>query len=117
MNMAVMKKNFNKPDASQSPPLLKVDTIKIGEMTVIKQVFQLGWKWSKHMKPLVGTDTCQVHHFGVNVTGRMRVKADDGKEIEFGPGDVVDIPLGHDGRVVGDEPAIFYRFTTASAPK
>jgi mannose-6-phosphate isomerase-like protein (cupin superfamily) len=115
--MTLKKKNFNKPDATQSPPLLRVDTIKIGEMTVMKQVFQPGWKWSKHMKPLAKTDTCQAHHFGVYVSGRMRVKDDKGNEIEFGPGDVVDIPPGHDGWVVGDEPAVFYGFIPGPAPK
>jgi hypothetical protein len=40
----------------------------------------------------------------------MRVKADDGQEIEFGPGDVSDIPHRHDGWVVGNEPAVFYAF-------
>ena len=45
----------------------------------------------------------------------MHVKADDGQELEFGPGDVADIPPGHDGWVIGNEPAIFYTFT--SKPK
>lgn len=43
------------------------------------------------------------------------MKADDGQELEFGPGDVADIPPGHDGWVIGNEPAIFYTFT--SKPK
>jgi len=115
--MTLTKKNFNMPDSTQNPPLVKVDTIKIGEMTVVKQTFHPGWRWSKHMKPLAGTDSCQVHHFGVWISGRMRVKTNDGKEMEFGPGDVSDIPPGHDGWVVGDEPAIFYGFISGSAPK
>ena len=31
---------------------------------------------------------------------------DDGAEMEFGPGDVYEIPSGHDGWVVGNEPMI-----------
>ncbi len=51
-----------------------------------------------------------MHHFGILVSGRLRVKADDGQETEFSPGDVVDIPPGHDGWTVGNEPALFYWF-------
>ncbi|MGD0805587.1 MAG: hypothetical protein ABSA11_16120 [Candidatus Bathyarchaeia archaeon] len=45
------------------------------------------------------------------------MKADDGQEIELGPGDVVDIPPGHDGWVVGNEPATFYWFQSKTNPK
>jgi hypothetical protein len=31
---------------------------------------------------------------------------DDGTEMEAGPGDVIDIPPGHNAWVVGDEPAV-----------
>ena len=115
--MVLQKKNFQKPDETQSPPYLKIENIRIGDMTVSKQTYQPGWLWSKHVKPLAGTKSCQVHHFGVWVSGKMRVKADDGQEIEFGPGDVADIPPGHDGWVVGNEPAIFYAFACKTDSK
>jgi len=108
--LGIQKKSFQKPDATQTPPLSKVDSIKIGDMTVMKQSYQPGWQWSKHMKSIAKTDSCQMHHFGVLVSGKMRVKADDGQEVEFSPGDVVDIPPGHDGWVIGNEPALFYWF-------
>ena len=108
--MVIQKKNFQKPDATQTPPLSTVDTIKIGDMTVLKQIYQPGWQWSKNMKSIAGTDSCQVHHFGVLVSGRLGVRGDDGQEVELGPGDVVDIPPGHDGWVIGKEPALFYWF-------
>lgn len=47
----------------------------------------------------------------------MRVRTDDGQEIEFGPGDVSDISPGHDGWVVGNEPAVFYGFTAKTGLK
>ncbi len=34
-----------------------------------------------------------------------------GKKSNLAPGDVADIPPGHDGWVVGKEPAIFYAFS------
>jgi quercetin dioxygenase-like cupin family protein len=94
-----------------------MENISLGDMTVSKHTYQAGWQWSKHIKPVVKTNSCQVHHFGVLVSGRLRVRADDGQEIEFGPGDVADIPPGHDGWVVGNEPAIFYWFTCKTNPK
>ncbi len=39
--MTLMKKNFENPDVTQSPPYVKADTIKIGEMTVVKQCTNL----------------------------------------------------------------------------
>jgi mannose-6-phosphate isomerase-like protein (cupin superfamily) len=113
--MTLTKKNFNKPDETQSSQYMKADTIKIGEMAIVKQTYQPDWRWSKHVKPLAKTDSCQVHHFGVLVSGRLGVKADDGKLVEIGPGDVADIPPGHDGWVIGEEPAVFYTFTSGSA--
>ena len=106
--MVLQKKNFQEPDEVQTPPNARIENITIDGMTVSKQTYQPGWQWSKNIKPIVGTNSCQVHHFGVLISGRLRVKADDGQEAEFGPGDVADIPPGHDGWVVGSEPAVFY---------
>jgi hypothetical protein len=115
--MTLIKKNFASPDTTMSPPHVSVETIKIGEMTVMKQTYQPGWKWSEHMKQVAGTESCQMHHFGVWISGRMHVKADDGQEMDMGPGDVSDIPPGHDAWVVGDQPAVLYSFNCGSAPK
>jgi hypothetical protein len=115
--LVLQKKNFQKPDETQIPPNVRIDTIRIGDMTVQKQTFQPGWKWSKDIKPIAGTKSCQVHHFGIWVSGRIRVRMDDGQEMEFGPEDVSDIPPGHDGWVIGKEPAVFYGFTCKTNQK
>jgi quercetin dioxygenase-like cupin family protein len=65
--------------------------------------FQPGWRWSQHVKPLAGTDSCQVEHIGCVLAGRMALKMDDGTELEFGPGDTFHMPPGHDAWIVGDE--------------
>jgi hypothetical protein len=36
------------------------------------------------VKPVVGTDRCQVRHVGVVQSGRLHVAHDDGTEVEFG---------------------------------
>ncbi len=40
------------------------------------------------------------------VRGRFHVEMDDGESAEFGPGDVMNVPPGHDVWVVGDEPVV-----------
>ena len=111
MKLVLQKKNFQNPDATQTPPNVRTENITIGDMTVLKQTYQPGWQWSKDIKPIAKTNSCQVHHFGVLVSGRLRVRADDGQEMDFGPDDVVDIPPGHDGWTIGNEPAVFYWFS------
>ena len=115
--MVLQKKNFQNPDSTQTPLNVRTENITIGDMTVLKQTYQPGWQWSKDIKPIAKTNSCQVHHFGVLVSGRLRVRADDGQEMDLGPDDVVDIPPGHDGWTIGNEPAIFYWFTPKTNPK
>jgi len=56
------------------------------------------------VQPIADTETCQYHHLGVTLSGRLRAQMPDGTELEIGPGEVFEIPPGHDAWVVGDEP-------------
>jgi hypothetical protein len=69
-------------------------------------VFEPGWTWHDHVKPLVGTHSCEFPHFIYVVSGRMQVVMDDGTEVELRQGDVATIPPGHDAKVLGDEPCV-----------
>jgi class 3 adenylate cyclase len=62
------------------------------------------------VKPIAGTETCQYHHLGVSLSGRLRAQMADGSELEIAPGDVFEIPPGHDAWVVGDEPWVSVDF-------
>ena len=55
-------------------------------------------------------ETCPVHHVQVLLSGQFAVRMEDGEEATFHPGDVMDIPPGHDAWVVGDEPAVLIDF-------
>ncbi len=74
-----------------------------GAVSVLRGTFEPGWRWSNDVAPMAGTPWCQVHHQGYVLAGRMRIRMEDGEEYEFHAGDLVDIPPGHDGWVVGDE--------------
>lgn len=89
----------------------RVEIVKLAGGTVGMGTFEPGWRWSEHVKPLAGTDSCESAHMGYCISGRMVVRMDDGTEKEVGPGDVVVIPPGHDAWVVGDEPCVQVDFT------
>jgi class 3 adenylate cyclase len=55
-------------------------------------------------------DSCPVHHVQVLLSGRFAVRMDDGEEMSFEPGDVMDVPPGHDAWVIGAEPAVLVDF-------
>src|SRR6185437_7215050 len=103
-------KNFETPEETRTPPHAKVEMITVGGRKVMRATFEPGWKWSKDVKPMAGGDACQMHHFGYQTSGTMHIVSTDGTEIETGPGEVADIPPGHDAWVVGDEPVVLIDF-------
>ncbi len=84
----------------------EVRLVNLDGGAVGRAVFQPGWQWSKHIKPIAKTDSCQAAHVGYVVSGRMRIVMDDGEAAEFGPGDFMICPPGHDAWVLGDEPVV-----------
>ncbi|MER8186454.1 cupin domain-containing protein [Kitasatospora sp. NPDC094015] len=84
----------------------KVELVNLEGGAVGRAVFEPGWQWSKHVKPIAGTESCQAPHVGYFVSGRMRIVMDDGETMDFGPGDFMTAAPGHDAWVVGDEPCV-----------
>ena len=103
---AMQKKNFSSPDETRTFDKGKIEVVTIGDFKLGRSTFQPGWKWSTSVKPIVKTNSCQAHHVGYIVSGKLETVMDDGKKMLFGPGDAIDIPPGHDGWVVGNEPVI-----------
>jgi quercetin dioxygenase-like cupin family protein len=104
-------KRFDSPDETRNfVDKGRVDLVNIGTGVVGQATFEPGWRWSEHVKPIAGTDSCQTAHLIYVVSGRQTVRMDDGTEIELAPGDVTYIPPGHDSWTVGDEPSIALDF-------
>jgi hypothetical protein len=104
-------KNFDSPDETRPfEGKGKADVVELAGKTIGRAVFEPGWRWSENVKPIAGTDSCEVSHLGYCISGRMRVFMDDGSEGEVGPGDVFAIPPGHDAETVGDEPCVALDF-------
>lgn len=102
----MQKKNFNSSDETKILPKTKMDIVRMGNNTLIKTTFEPGWKWSEHVKPAAGTANCQVHHLLYVISGQLKSVMVGGLEIEIGPGDIADIPPGHDAWVLGDSPFV-----------
>lgn len=110
----IQKKSLGSPDETMKFEKGKAEMVKLGGATVGRLTFEPGWKWSTCVKPIAKTQSCQVHHFVYQVSGRMKVVMDDGAQTELGPGEVADIPPGHDAWVVGNEPVVVLDFQGAT---
>jgi hypothetical protein len=106
---------FDSPDETRTPDKTRVEIVRLGSATVARMTLDPGWRWSECIKPLVGTDSCQLRHVGIVQSGRMHVTHDDGTEVEIGPGQTYVIEPGHDAHVVGNEPVRGFEFESASA--
>ena len=109
----LQSKSFDTPDEQHKPGRGTVDVVNVGGTTTRRLTFQPGWKWSEDVKPTAKTETCQIPHLNIHISGRLMVQM-DGKETEYGPGDVALVPPGHDAWVVGDEPVVIIEQTPAS---
>jgi len=107
--------DFNSPDETRTPEKTRVDVVRIGETTAARLAFEPGWKWSECVRPVAGTDSCQVRHVGVVQSGRLVVEHEDGSEGEVGPGDAYVIEPGHDAWVLGDEQVVAIEFESQAA--
>jgi uncharacterized cupin superfamily protein len=104
-------KNFDSPDEVRPfEGKGQAEVVNIAGQTIGRGTFEPGWKWSENVKPIAGTDSCQVAHLAYVVSGRMRIHMDDGSDAEVGPGDVVAIPPGHDAEVIGDVACVMHDF-------
>jgi uncharacterized cupin superfamily protein len=90
----VQAKSLDSPDETRSLDKGKMQIAHLDEVTAGRVTLESGWKWSECVKPLAGTDSCQVQHTGYMVSGRMHVAMDDGSEQEIEAGDMYVIRPG-----------------------
>jgi class 3 adenylate cyclase len=102
----VLRKNVDEPDEIVNFPNVQTHIVHLGDLTVGRLVNQPGWRWSKDVRPTVGGEWCEIRHVGFVISGRLGIDFRDGSTVVFGPGDVFEIPPGHDGFTVGDEPVV-----------
>lgn len=111
MEKKILAGQFLSPDERRSFEQGRIEILKLGDATVGRAVFEPGWKWSEHVRPIAKTKSCQAAHTMFVVSGRMHVVMDDGEEAAFGPGECGYVPPGHDAWVLGDDPCVVIDFT------
>lgn len=87
-----------------------MDIGRVGVARVKRSVYPVGFRWSTHIKPKVGTERCMHAHVGFLARGRIHMEFADGCVLEFIAPQVVAIEAGHDGWVEGNEPAVLIEF-------
>ncbi len=107
----MQKKDFSQPDEVRTFDKGKLELVTVGGVTFGRALLEPGWKWSTSVKPLANTASCEAPHLQYHVSGRLHVVMDDGSEDEFGPGEVSQLPPGHDAWVVGDEAVVVIDIT------
>ena len=109
--MSLEIKSFDSPDENR--PFAdkgSAAAVSLAGGTALKGTFEPGWRWSEHVKPIAGTDSCQAAHLGYVLSGRMHVVMDDGTEGECRPRRRRLDPAGHDAWTVGDESCVLVDF-------
>ena len=94
--MPIEVKNFaSEVDEAKDMPNARMEAVNVLGQRVMKLTLSPEWRWSKDIKPLIGTVHCV---------------CDDGSEATYSAGEAYAISPGHDAWVVGDKPAVVYEF-------
>jgi hypothetical protein len=89
---------------------VKIDTVRAGNGRIKRLVYPPGFRWSTHMKPIVGTTLCMHAHVGLLARGHIRGEYADGCAFEFVAPRAVVVEPGHDSWVVGEQSAVLIQF-------
>jgi hypothetical protein len=89
---------------------VRLEVVRAGDARVKRMIYPVGFRWSTNMKPLVHTDQCMHAHVGFLARGSIHIGFPDGCVREYSAPAVIAVEPGHDGWVVGSEPAIVIEF-------
>ena len=87
-----------------------IDVARAGNGRIKRLMYPPGFRWSTHMRPVVGTSLCLHAHVGLLVRGRVGGEYADGCTFDFAAPQVVVIEPGHDAWVVGTGSAVLIQF-------
>ena len=112
---SIVVKNFNNADEVRTPDKTKAEVVELGNVTAMKITSSPDGGGQNASSLWLGTESCQKRHVGMLVSGKMKVVNDDGSEAVVSAGDAYVFEPGHDGWVIGDEPAVGYEFEGSTA--
>ena len=81
----------------------RLELYRVGDLELGLAVYDPGWRWSQHVRPVAGTELCEISHVGLVLSGSAGVRMRDGQELVIAAGDFFSISGGHDSWVIGDE--------------
>ena len=106
----IQHRSFDDADEVIEFPRLRVNVVRVGSLTIGLGTVEPGFRWSIHVRKEADEPLCQVHHLQMLLSGRFAVQMADGEYVEIEPGEVFDVPPGHDAWVIGEEPAVLLDF-------
>lgn len=109
------RKDLKTPDEVRTFEKGKLELANIGGGVVGRLTLEPGWRWSQHVKPIAKTELCEAPHFQYQVSGRLHIIMSDGAEFDTGPGEITNLPSGHDAYVVGNENVVLVDWYGATA--
>ncbi len=87
-----------------------LDTVQAGKARVRRAIYPVGFHWARDIKPIVGTPTCMHAHIGFLASGHIHMTFPDGCTRDYIAPQVIVIEPDHDGKVIGNEPAVVIEF-------
>ena len=89
---------------------VQLEVGRAGAARVKRMIYPVGFRWSVDMRPAIGGDFCMHAHVGFLAHGEIHIEYADGCIVEHKAPQIVAIEPGHDGWVVGTEPAVMIEF-------
>ena len=102
----LQKRSLSQPDEVRPVGRGRLEVVEIGDAAFGRIVYEPGWRWTTDVRPIVGTELCEIHHMGYVIAGKLHLEMRDGSSLEAETGDIFECPPGHDAWVIGDEPWI-----------
>jgi hypothetical protein len=87
-----------------------VDIAQTGNVRVKRMIYQPGFSWARDLATSMGSKLCMHAHVGFMAKGQINVRFADGCVVEYKAPQFVAVEPGHEGWVVGDEPAVLIEF-------
>jgi hypothetical protein len=85
---------------------IELDIVRAADCRVKRMIYSPGFRWSKDMKSVAGTEVCIHAHVGFLARGQVHVEYTDGCFVDCAAPQVISIEPGHDAWVVGNEAAV-----------
>src|SRR5215208_1642426 len=92
-------KPVDQPDEVRPFPLGSTEIFEMDDFVIGRMVMEPGWRWTKDVRPIAGTDRCMYHHLGYSVSGTLNVEYEDGTGGAVNAGEMFEIPPGHEAWV------------------